>query len=111
LDAVVDCWGGRVVMSAEELSDANPVAPIDLTSQLACPLLGLFGNDDRFPTPEQVDLHEAELIKQGKDYTFYRYDGAGHGFWYYQGEAYRPLQAMDAWHKTFEFFKKHLVDA
>ncbi|MDR0459126.1 MAG: dienelactone hydrolase family protein [Coriobacteriales bacterium] len=111
LDAVVDCWGGRVVMSAEELSDANPVAPIDLTNQLACPLLGLFGNDDRFPTPEQVNLHEAELIKHGKDYTFYRYDGAGHGFWYYQGEAYRPVQAMDAWQKTFEFFKKHLVDA
>jgi carboxymethylenebutenolidase len=108
LSAVVDCWGGRVVMAAEELSAANPVAPIDLTSQLASPLLGIFGNEDRFPTPEQVDLHEQELIKHGKDYEFHRYDGAGHGFWYYTGEAYRPTAAMDSLNKTLAFFAKHL---
>ncbi|MFC7540287.1 dienelactone hydrolase family protein [Siccirubricoccus deserti] len=44
------------------------------------PLLGLFGNDDRAPSPEQVDQHEAELKKHGKNYEFHRYDGAGHGF-------------------------------
>jgi carboxymethylenebutenolidase len=108
LAAVVDCWGGRVVASAEELSPANPVAPIDLTSQLNCPLLGIFGNDDMFPTPAQVDILEAELQKQGKDYSFHRYDGAGHAFWSYNGEAYRPVQAMDSWNKALEFFTTHL---
>ena len=58
LDAVVDCWGGRVVASKDELTPANPVAPIDLTEKLGCPLLGIFGNDDMSPTPEQVNLHE-----------------------------------------------------
>ena len=108
IDAVVDCWGGRVVASAEELSPVNPVAPIDLTGELNAPLLGIFGNDDRFPSPEQVDIHEAELKKHGKDYTFLRYDGAGHAFWSYTGEAYRPVAAMDSWNKTLEFFTEHL---
>ena len=48
-DAVVDCWGGRVVMAQEDLTPAMPVAPIDLTEQLSCPILGLFGNDDQSP--------------------------------------------------------------
>lgn len=107
-DAAVDCWGGRVVASKEELTPANPVAPIDYTSKLSCPLLGLFGNDDKFPTKEQVDLHEAELKKYNKDYQFYRYDNAGHGIWYYHTDMYRPQAAMDGWQKTFEFFGKHL---
>jgi len=108
LAAAVDCWGGRVVMAPEELTPGTPVAPIDLTSQLGCPLLGIFGNDDRFPTPEQVDLHEQELIRHNKAYEFHRYDDAGHGFWYYTGESYRPTQAMDSWNKTLGFFAANL---
>ena len=108
LSAAVDCWGGGVVMSKEDLSPVRPVAPIDLTPQLGCPLLGIFGNDDRSPTAEQVNIHEEELKKHGKDYEFHRYDGAGHAFWSYDREAYRPVQAMDSWAKTFAFFEKHL---
>ncbi len=107
--AAVDCWGGGVVMSRAELSLARPVAPIDLTGQLGCPLLGIFGNDDKNPTPEQVNQLEAELKKHGKDYAFHRYNGAGHAFWSYDRDAYRPAQAMDSWGKTLEFFNKHLI--
>ena len=97
-----------MVAGKEDLTPAQPVAPIDYTADLNCPLLGIFGNDDQYPTPEQVDLHEEELKKHGKDYTFYRYDDAGHGFWYYHTNMYRPQQAMDAWQKTFNFFDEHL---
>ena len=65
-DAVIDCWGGRVVQSKEELTPNQPVAPIDYTKDLSCPLIGLFGNEDKSPTPEQVNAHEAELKKHGK---------------------------------------------
>jgi carboxymethylenebutenolidase len=106
--AVVDLWGGQVVMSPDQLSPQRPVAPIDYTADLEAPLLGLFGNDDQFPSPEQVDIHEAELKKHGKQYEFYRYDGAGHGFFYYPWPAYRPEAAMDGWTKIFAFFEKHL---
>ncbi len=44
----------------------------------------------------------------GRIYEFHRYDGAGHGFWYYHTDRYRPRQAMDSWEKVFAFFGKHL---
>jgi carboxymethylenebutenolidase len=107
-DAVVDLWGGGVVMAPEDLSPARPVAPIDYTADLAAPLLGLFGNDDKYPAPEQVDRHEAELRRHGKAHEFHRYDGASHGFFYYHTPMYRPEAAMDGWAKVFGFFGQHL---
>jgi len=108
-DAAIDCWGGRVVMGPSDLNPKQPVAPIDYTKDLSCPLLGLFGNDDQAPTPAQVDQHEEELKKNGKSYEFYRYDGAGHGFFYYDRPAYRQEQAVDGWKKVFAFLEKHLA--
>ena len=107
-NAVVDCWGGRVAMSPDQLSPKTPVSPVEFTQDLSCPLLGLFGNEDSNPTPEQVDRHEAELKKHGKDYEFHRYDGAGHGFFYEHRPAYRQAQAMDGWEKVWAFLDKHL---
>jgi len=107
-DAAIDCWGGRVVMAKDELTPKQPVAPIDYTSDLSCPLLGLFGADDRSPTPEQVAQHEQELKKHQKPYEFHMYPGAGHGFFYYDRSAYRQEQAVDGWKKVFTFLEKHL---
>jgi carboxymethylenebutenolidase len=107
-DAVIDCWGGGVVQPKESLTPQQPVAPIDYTKDLKAPLLGLFGNDDQRPSPADVDKHEEELKKHGKNYEFHRYDGAGHAFIYHDRPAYRQQQAMDAWGKMFEFFGKHL---
>ncbi len=108
LDAAVDLWGGAVVMTPDQLTPQRPVAPIELTRDLSCPLLGIFGNDDQNPTPAQVDQHEAELKKYGKSYEFHRYDGAGHGFFYYHGAGYRQQQAMDGWARVFQFLGRHL---
>ena len=108
LNVAVDCWGGRVVTAKQDLTPGQPVAPIDYTSSLTCPLLGIFGNEDQFPSPEQVNQHEEELKKYGKNYEFHRYDGASHGFWYYHTDRYRPKQTMDSWQKVFEFFGKYL---
>ena len=107
-DAAVDCWGGRVVMSQEELTPKQPVAPIDYTRDLSCPLLGLFGAEDQSPPPEQVQLHEQELKKHGKSYEFHMYPDAGHGFFYYHRPSYRQEQAADGWQKLFAFFERHL---
>ncbi len=109
VDACVELWGGGVVMSKEELNAKKPVAPIDLTANLCCPILGLFGNDDRAPSPEQVNEHEAALKKAGKNYEFHRYDGAGHGFFYNHRPLYRVEQAMDGWNKVFQFYGKTLA--
>lgn len=106
--AVVDCWGGRVVMEEKDLSPNFPVAPLDYTKDLNIPLLGIFGEDDHSPTPEQVAIHEAELKKHGKEYEFHMYPDAGHGFFYHNRPNYRQAQAVDGWNKIFAFLEKHL---
>ena len=97
-----------MVASGDELTANQPVAPIDYTASLPCPLLGLFGNEDQSPTAEQVDLHEEELKKHNKSYEFHRYDGAGHGFFYYDRPMYRQEQAVDGWNKVWAFLEKNL---
>ena len=109
-DAAVECWGGNIVQPEDKLTPAQPTSPLEYTKDLSCPLLGLFGNDDQNPTPAQVDLHEQELKKHGKQYEFHRYDGAGHGFFYYHMPMYRQEQAEDGWKRVWGFFGKHLSD-
>jgi carboxymethylenebutenolidase len=104
--AVVDCWGGRVVMTPEELTPKQPVAPVDYTADLSCPVLGIFGNEDHSPTPEQVNQLEEALKQHGKSYEFHRYDGAGHGFFYHNRPNYRQEQAVDGWNKVFAFLDR-----
>ena len=106
--AVADLWGANVVVPPERLTPQQPEAVIDMTPDLNVPLIGLFGNDDMNPSPEQVDQHEQALKDNGKTYVFYRYDGAGHGFFYYHTPAYRQQAAMDGWNKVEDFFHQNL---
>jgi carboxymethylenebutenolidase len=108
INAAVDCWGGRVIAKPEELNERQPVAPIDMTPEMRCPILGIFGNDDASPDPEQVNRTEEVLKSLGKDYEFHRYDGAGHGFFATDRANYRPEQAVDGWKKVFAFFERTL---
>lgn len=108
LDAAVDCWGGRVIASEDQLDENHPVAPFDMTANLAAPLLGIFGNDDASPTPEQVNQHEEALKQHGKTYEFHRYDGAGHGFFSVNRPGYRPEQATAAWIEIFKWYDRYL---
>jgi carboxymethylenebutenolidase len=107
--AVADLWGGGVVQTPDQITPQRPVAPIDLTPQLSAPLLGLFGNDDQAPTAAQVDQHESALKAAGKTYEFHRYDGAGHGFFYYHTQMYRPQAAMEGWNLIEDWFNKYLA--
>ena len=108
-DAAVDLWGGSVVVDKPgDLSPQRPVAPIDYTEGLSCPLLGIFGNEDMNPTPDHVSRLEEALKRYGKTYEFHRYDGAGHGFFYDDRPSYRQKQAMDGWGHVWNFFGRHL---
>lgn len=106
--AAVDCWGGRVVMSKQELSPNFPVAPIEYAKDLSCPLLGLFGEEDQNPAPQQVSQIEEALKRFGKSYEFHTYPKAGHGFFYYDKPMYRQEQAVDGWKRVFAFLEKNL---
>jgi len=111
VDAAVDCYGAFVVGHPPEGMPLKIGPIVHLANQLRCPLLGLFGNDDKFPSPEQVDELEAELKLVGADYEFHRYDDAGHAFFSFDRTAYRPEAAVDGWRRVFDFFGRHLTDA
>ena len=108
LDAAVDCYGGNVVASSEKLTPRMPVAPIDMTADIACPLLGLFGANDSNPSPDQVAAIEAELKRCGKTYEFHTYENAGHAFFSVDRPNYHTEAAMDGWGKIFDWFGKYL---
>ena len=108
LDAAVDCYGAFIV---GEIPDGMPlkVTPIvDKTPSLSCPLLGLFGEEDSYPSPAQVAELEEALKANGKTYEFHSYPNAGHAFFAVNRPAYRVEAANDGWEKIFAFYGKYL---
>lgn len=98
-------YGGRIKLP---FADGAP-APITLAENIRCPVLGIFGNEDQGPSPEDVDDYEAALQEAGVAHEFHRYDGAGHGFQDFNNpERYREAQSEDAWEKALAFFERHL---
>jgi carboxymethylenebutenolidase len=110
VDAAVDCYGGGVVASAEQLRPERPVAPIALTQDLRCPLLGLFGAEDRNPSPHHVATMDKELTRHGKSFEFHSYEGAGHAFFSVDRPSYNLDAARDGWKRIWGFFGQHLSE-
>jgi carboxymethylenebutenolidase len=108
VDAAVDCWGGGVAAPPEELTERQPVAPVDYTADLSCPLLGLFGEEDQRPSPAEVARTEEALKRHGKTYEFHMYPNAGHGFFAVDRPSYRQQAAVDGWQKVFDFYGRYL---
>jgi carboxymethylenebutenolidase len=107
IQAAVVCYGGMIV--GDPIPQMPNMVPLlDRAGDVACPVLGLFGNDDKFPTPEQVDVLEQTLREEGKDFEFHRYDGAGHAFFSPDRPSYRVEAAVDGWQKISDFFARHL---
>ncbi len=106
LDAVVDCYGAFVTGNPPPGRAITNL--VDKLPHLGCPLLGLFGNEDSAPSPEQVDELGALLRAHGKSYEFHRYDGAGHAFFAVDRPSYRVAAANDGWQRIAAFFAEHL---
>lgn len=108
LDAAVDCYGAFVTGTPPEGFPLQVAPIVGMTPQLSCPLLGLFGHEDKYPNPEHVDELEAALTEHGKTYEFHRYEDAGHAFFAVDRPSYRPAAAMDGWDRIWDFFGRNL---
>lgn len=98
-------YGGRIKVP---FADNGP-APITLAHQMPCPVLGVFGNEDKGPSPEDVNDYEMALKHAGKFYEFHRYDNAGHGFQdHTNSDRYKREQSEDAWEKAIAFLDRNL---
>jgi len=110
LDAAVDCYGGFVVgepPAGHPLAGWQPI--VTKTPALSCPLLGLFGKEDKFPSPDHVAELEKALQEAGKTYEFHSYEGANHGFMQVDSARYHPQSAVDAWGKILGWFGRYLA--
>ena len=109
LDAAVDCYGAWLTKGSPEGYPIVVPPIVDMTPQLSCPLLGLFGQKDIYPTPEEVDELEAALKRSGKTYEFHRYTDAGHAFFSVNRPFYRVEAALDGWQRVWKHFEKYLA--
>ncbi|HEY7591563.1 MAG TPA: dienelactone hydrolase family protein [Actinophytocola sp.] len=108
IDAVIDCYGAFVLTPPPAESPMKVEALEPRLGDLSCPLLGLFGNDDKYPTPDEVKRFGEILSGLGKEHEFHAFDGAGHAFFAVDRPAYRPEAAVEGWRLVREFLGRHL---
>jgi carboxymethylenebutenolidase len=123
------CWGGSTVyqvaatnpdMKAAVAWYGPPARPyptppsggvtgFDVAKDIKIPILGLYGELDQNPKPDDVKKF-FELLKQSGDQhaEFVIYPGANHGFHADYRPSYKADAAQDAWNRCNEWFKKYL---
>jgi carboxymethylenebutenolidase len=106
LDGVIDCYGAFVTADSPPERPFKMKAVVDEVANLSGPLLGLFGADDQFPSPEQVEDLRSALTTAGKEFEFHVYEGAGHAFFWVERPSYRAETAKEAWGEIFTFLAR-----
>lgn len=86
-------------------------AIVNEVDNLSAPLLGLFGAEDQYPSPEQNEILAAALEAAGKEFTFRTFDGAGHAFFAVDRPSYRVDAATEGWKEIFTFLERTVAGA
>lgn len=111
LDAGV-AWYGRLAPPAtatpEQVASGQPW-PVNLADDLKCPVLGLYGGEDRgIPLPS-VETMRAALQRAGQTTSSIQvYANAPHAFHADYRDSYRAADAADGWAKLLAFFAARL---
>ncbi|MBI2204009.1 MAG: dienelactone hydrolase family protein [Candidatus Rokubacteria bacterium] len=123
------CWGGGVTIqvaatnpdvkaavawygpfSGPFQSKAGPVTGFDVAKDLKIPFLGLYGETDKNPAPDDAKKF-GEMLKQhgNKNVEIVVYPGAGHAFHADYRPSFNKAAAEDGWKRCVAWFKKHLA--
>jgi len=114
------CMGGQLSLYAAcgnakvgacvDYYGIHPSVKPDL-KRLRAPVLGFFGADDAFVTPDAARQLKAQLDTLGKRAEFHIYDHAGHAFFNdTRADAYNRAFADDSWMRMLAFYREHLGD-
>ena len=119
------CWGGGAVwVACERFPEfkagvawygplkAGPyprTPPIDLVKDLHCPVLGLYGGQDKGIPAADIEAMRAAIKAAGKSAEIIVYPDSQHGFLADYRPSYDPKASADAWAKMLAFFKAHGV--
>jgi carboxymethylenebutenolidase len=121
------CWGGSTTMQvagtnpdmkaavawygppSRPYQGANgPVTGFDLAKDIKSPFLGLFGETDQNPKPEDAKKFGEMVRATNPNVEIVVYPGAGHGFHADYRPSYNKAAADDAWNRCLGWFNKNL---
>jgi carboxymethylenebutenolidase len=123
------CWGGsttiQIAAASPDMkaavawygpparpyqSKSGPVTGFDVAKDIKIPFLGLFGETDKNPPPEDAKKF-GEMLKQhgNKNVEIVVYPGAGHAFHADYRPSYVKAAADDGWKRCVAWFKQHLA--
>jgi carboxymethylenebutenolidase len=121
------CWGGSTVyQAAATIPDIkaavawygppsrpypdtpNPVTGYDVVKDIKAAFLGLYGETDQNPKPEDAKKFGEMLKQTNPNSEVVVYPGVGHGFHADYRPSYNKAAADDAWKRCVGLFTKHL---
>jgi carboxymethylenebutenolidase len=121
------CWGGSTTIQVAATNPAmkaavawygpparpyqapgGAVTGFDVAKDIKIPFLGLFGETDKNPAPDDVRKF-GELLRQHNPHVeIVIYPGAGHGFHADYRPSFNAAAAADAWKRCTGWFDKYL---
>lgn len=121
------CWGGSTTIQVAATNVAmkaavawyapvarpypgksGPLTGFDVVSDIKIPFLGLFGETDNNPTPEDARKFIQLLKQHNPDVDIVVYQGAGHAFHADYRPSYNKAAADDAWKRCVGWFDRYL---
>jgi carboxymethylenebutenolidase len=113
------CFGGQQSLELSLNSTDNPLAATIIyygrltndtqaISNIAWPVLGIFGEKDQSISVDSVKQFQKILNDTGITNEIYIYPNVGHAFANPSNDNYAPKETADAWKKTLDFLGKYL---
>ena len=90
-------------------SSIQPETALDMAAKIECPLLGLYGGEDRSIPVDLVRQAEARAKAAHKIVDIHIYRDAPHGFHADYRPSYRQADAEDAWKRAMTWFHRYGV--
>lgn len=121
------CWGGSTAIQVAATNadmkaaaawyapvarpypgQSGPVTGFDVVKDIKIPFLGLFGETDKNPTPEDAKKFIDLLKQHNPNVDMVIYPGAGHAFHADYRPSYNKAAADNGWKRCVGWFDRHL---
>ena len=121
------CWGGSTTIQVAATNPdikaavawygpparpyqgaSGPVTGFDLAKDIKIPFLGLFGETDKNPPPDDAKKFGELVRAHNPNVEIVVYPGAGHAFHADYRPSYNKAAADDGWNRCGGWFNKHL---
>lgn len=95
-------WYGRLTGDLDELHERHPLGVVE---GLKCPVLGLYGGQDKGISLASVEEMRKAIARDQKNSDIHVYPDAGHGFFADFRPSYNQAAAEDGWRRMLEWFR------